>query len=310
MFRKLFMIGAACSLLVACGEAVEVPPAHVGKVLTKNGYKPDTVPPSKFRLDWCWWYCDRLVLVQAADFPYKEEIRIFMPRDQLNLAADVRLTLAIDTAPEALDSIFAKVTPRIGDVDGDGERDQVVTVSQVYETYGQPIVRDVVRSVLAKHEINEIASSREAVNAEIAQAIRDAFAHTPLVAKRVGLGDVQFPEIIVAQKEAAAKRRIEIERAEADKQVQLVELQTQLEVAKARRAIEREKAEAIREANAIYAESVSERWLQYRQLEVLEKMAVNPNTVFVPYGALDEVGMSQRMYSEQARVQKQTAEAQ
>ena len=54
-------IGAVALSLGACAERVEVPPAHKGKILTKNGYKPETVSPSKFRLDWCWWYCDKLV---------------------------------------------------------------------------------------------------------------------------------------------------------------------------------------------------------------------------------------------------------
>jgi len=71
-------------LLTACGDKVEVPPAHVGKILTKNGYAPETIPPSKFRLPACWAYCDKLVLLQAADQGFKESMEVFMPKDSLN----------------------------------------------------------------------------------------------------------------------------------------------------------------------------------------------------------------------------------
>lgn len=36
--------------LAGCGQAVEVPPAHVGKITTEDGYKENLIPTSKFRL--------------------------------------------------------------------------------------------------------------------------------------------------------------------------------------------------------------------------------------------------------------------
>lgn len=46
------------------------------------------------------------------------------------------------------------------------------------------------------------------------------------------------------------------------------------------------------EENKIYAESVSERYLAYRRLEVLERLAKSPNTKWVPFEALGTVGQS------------------
>lgn len=51
---KRFITGfliAAAVVLAGCGQKVEVPPAHVGKVMTKNGYQEGTIGTSKFRLD-------------------------------------------------------------------------------------------------------------------------------------------------------------------------------------------------------------------------------------------------------------------
>jgi len=295
--RTMLTLGAV-SLAVAlgaCGERVEVPPAHKGKILTKNGYKPETVPPSKFRLDACWAYCDRLILVEASDVGIEEQFRLFMPKDQLNMSFDIRFTLSVRDDQQAIDSIFARIPP---DIDRGGYLK--IATTKIYQTYGQPVMREVIRTVIANYTINEIASSRDTMNAELVSAVTKALQSTPLTVKRLALADVQFPDVITKQKEAAAQRRIEIEQEEANKQIALVKLQTELEQAKMRRAIRRERAEAAREENAIFAESVTEKYLAYKKLEVLEAMAKNPNTVFVPYSALDEVGMSQRIFTQEA----------
>ncbi len=273
------------------GQRVEVPPAHIGKILTKNGYAPESIPPSRFRLDACFWYCDRLVLIEASDTGIKETFKLFMPREQLNMSFDVRFTLAVRNDAQALDSIFDRVTSKGG----------VITISRIYDIYGQPIMREIVRTAMAKYTINEVASSRERINAELRDVVTKALSSTPLSIKRFSLADVQFPEVITKQKEIAAQRRVEIEEQEAKKQIALVQLQTELEKAKLNRKVRRERAEAAREENAIYAESVSDKYLQYRRLEVLEKMAINPNTVFVPFDALGTVGMQQRIFAKEAR---------
>lgn len=280
-------------LLAACGEKVEVPPAHVGAVLTKNGYKPELIPPSKFRLEACWAYCDRLVLVETADKGGVEEFRLFMPKDQLNMEFDIRFTLAVSDDPKTVQTILNRITAQpVGE-----EATPTITTNKVYETYGRPVVREVVRSVVAKYSINEVASSREKVNAEVYEAVTSALRGTPLQMRRLAFADIQFPDVITKAKELAAERRTKIEQAEAEKQIKLVQLQAELEASKAERAIRRERAEAAREENKIFAESVSDEYLKYKTLEVLEEMARNENTVFVPFDALDTVGFQQRVFT-------------
>jgi len=278
--------------LAACGESVQVPPAHKGKILTKNGYAPETVTPSKFRLAPCWAYCDKLILMQAGDEGIKETFRLFMPRDQLNMSFDVRFILAIRDDEASIDSVFNRVVPKRYE----NYNQALITTERIYAIYGKPAMREVVRSAMAKYSINEVASSRERVNAELTEAVAGALGSTPITIKRFSIADVQFPDVITKQKEVAAQRRIEIEEQEAKKQIALVQLQTELEKAKLNRSVRREKAEAAREENAIYAESVTDKYLDYRRLEVLEALAKNPNTVFVPMEALGSVGMNQRVF--------------
>lgn len=296
-FRSIALVCLAALAVGACdiiGEKVQVPPAHTGKILTKNGYKPDNVPPSKFRLDMCWFYCDELILLELSDTGMKESFRLFMPRDQLNMSFDIRFTMSIRNDPSSIDSVYARIPASdAGDMDAGG----LITSRRVYETYGQPVLREVIRTIVAKYEINEVASSREAINAEVYAAVTHALEGTPISVKRLAFADIQFPAVITEAKEKAAERRAAIQQAEAEKQIMLVNMQTELERAKAERAVRREKAEAAREENEIFSESVTERYLQYKALEVLEAMANNPNTVFVPFGALDTVGFSQRVFN-------------
>lgn len=295
MKGSMFAVVAAVLLalvLSGCGKRVEVPPAHIGKVLTTNGYKPDNVPPSKFRLDFCffWQACDALILAELSDTGQKESFKLFMPKDQLNMSFDIRFTMSIRNDAKAIDSLFSRIPPV----------NRLIASQRVYVTYGQPVLREVVRTVVAKYGINEVASSREAINAEVYAAVSKALKGTPIAVKRLAFADIQFPQVIVEAKEQAAKRRAAIQQAEAEKQVMLVNMQTQLERAKADRAVRRERALAAKEENTIFAESVTDEYLQYKRLEVMEIMAGNPNAVFVPFEALGTVGLSQRIFKERS----------
>lgn len=294
---KFAYVMLAGLLLVACGERVEVPPAHVGKILTKNGYQPDTIPPSKFRLEPCWFYCDTLVVAQASDVGIEESFELFMPKDQLNMTFDVRGTFAIKTDDNSINQIFDRVLSR--PVDG-GNYSAVVTFADVYEVYGRQVLRDVIRTALAKYTINDIASNRESVNADITDAVTKGLSHSPLFAIRIGLADVQFPKVIVDAKVAAKEREVAVQRAQADFEVRKVELEKELEEARLQRNIGKENAKRVAEENEIVSASVTSDYLAYRQLEVLETMAENGNSFVVPMGALDSIGLQQRIFTQGA----------
>lgn len=290
------------ALLGSCvwGDKVEVPPAFVGKVLTKNGYKPETVPPSKFRLDACIWYCDKLVLLEAADKGMKEEFNLFMPKDQLNMAFDVRFTMSVASDEKSINAIYNRIPAR----GYEGYKSPIISANKVYETYGRPVLRDVIRQIVAQYSINEVATNRERINAEVFNAVTEALKGSSLNMKRLALADVQFPKIITTAKEAAAERRIKIEEAEAQKQVRLVELQAELEQARMEKNIRKERAQAALAENQIFAKSVTKEYLEYKKLEVLGVLANNPNTVFVPYKALDTLGLQQAIFNNDAEVRK------
>ncbi len=276
------------STLTACGTKVEVPPAHVGKVLTKNGYAPGTISPSKFRLQPCMAYCDRLVLLQANDSGFKETMTVFMPKDKMNLDVEVRGTLSIPTTEVVVNAIYDRVTSQ--PVEGEREM-SIITTGTVYDIYGRQALRGIVRSEIVKYQISDVLEQREAIGANIHAAVQKKMkaTDTPLIVSRFELADVQPPKVIVDAQQKAKEREIDIQQAEADAQVKMVEAEKDLEVAKKERLVDREKAEAIAEQNQIAADSITPEVLEYKRLEtakeIYQALAQSNNVIIVPADA-------------------------
>tara|TARA_R110000744_G_scaffold367134_1_gene476491 strand:- start:130 stop:1023 length:894 start_codon:yes stop_codon:yes gene_type:complete len=282
----------ATTLSGCYGKKVTVPPAFEGKVLGKNGYLPDTYPPSSFRLASCWALgsiCEQLILIDKSDKGMVEKFTLFMPKSDLTMSFDIRLTASIKDGKT--DAILNRVQPVMTPT---GK--QVIQFDNVYDTYAKPIIRDAVRSVLAEYTIDQVASSRDAVNAELVVRVGEALKNTPVGLKQFALASVEYPEIITKRKEQAEERRIEIDQEEARKQVELIKIQTSLEKAKANRAIRRENAEAAAEENEIAAKSITPQYLEYKKLEVLMELAQSGAAVFVPFDALGTVGLQQKVF--------------
>ena len=262
--KRLFSIFAvliAAMALTACGDRVEVPPAHVGKIMTKDGYQDNLIPTSKFRLDWCWFYCDRLVLLDVSDKAYQESMSIFIPEDKLNLGVTVRATLSVN--PKKTTELFNAISPESGE-----GATSVIANAQVYKTYASQIIQAEVREYLSQHSISQIASSNEKINADLGTRLGKAIeARTPFSVRHVGITNLQYPDIITKAQEAAAERREAIQQEEAQTQVSAARLERELREARLQRAIEKEKAETEAIAQSTLAASVDARVLQLRKLE-------------------------------------------
>lgn len=247
--------------LTACGEKVEVPPAHVGKIMTKDGYQDNLIPTSKFRLEKCWAYCDRLVLLDVSDKAYQESMSIFIPEDKLNLDVTIRATLSIN--PNKTAELFTAISPK-------EESDQVSTIANetVYRTYASQIIQTEVREYLSKYSIAEIASSNEKMNADLrTQLSKIIEARTPFSVRYVGITNLKYPKIITDAQESAAERREAIQKEEAQLAISKAQLERQLQEAKLQRAIDKEKAETEALSQTVLAQSVDARVLQLRKLE-------------------------------------------
>ena len=281
-FRNALVVSALAVSLAACGLNVEVPAAHVAKIMTKDGYKADTIGTSKFRLDSCWAYCDKLVLLDASDQAVSEKMELFMPEDKLNMTFDLRLTMIIN--PNKYEELFARIPP----VDQNGV--DIISWNKAYVTYAQQIVRAEAREFLSDFTIAEIASSRETINARLSQRLTKSINEkTPFQVRYVGLADIQYPKIIVEAQENAAERREKVQQEEAQLQISKVQLERQLQEQQLQRKVDVEKAMAEAEVARIQSQSLTSAYIRYRELQILEKLAESDNKVFVPSAMLDSV---------------------
>ncbi len=262
MIKRMLAVAAIVLGLAACGEKVEVPPAHVGKVMTKDGYQENTVPTSKFRLPWCWTYCDKLVLLNASDQAVSEELTVFMPEDKLNLKTTVKVTLSLD--PKKVDPLFSSIAPVF-----DKETDTTyIPLNKVYQTYAQQIIMTEAREYLSRYSIAEVASNLERVNTELREQLTKSIqARSPFTVRNVGITNVDYPEIITNAQENAAERREKIQQEEAQLAISKVSLERELQETRLRRQIELEKAQIEAQAQRIQREVVDEKVLKLRELE-------------------------------------------
>lgn len=295
MKRLLSILSVGCMAIVlsGCGERVEVPPAYVGKVLTSEGYREGNIPPSKFRLPVCLTLCDKLVVLEASDYPVQETMKLFMPKDQLNMAFDVRATLRIENTDSVVDSIFDRIPSQ---QTKSSMNHGVISFDRVYKTYGIQKFRSITRQVMANYTINEIATNRQRIEKELFDRLAKAMQETPIKVMTVALADVQFPQVIVEAKELAKEREVAIEKAEAEKQIALAKAQAELELAEKDRAVRLTKAQTIKEENELVAKSVTPQYLAYRRLEVMEALGGNTNAVFFPTEMMDNIGLQNRVF--------------
>lgn len=287
-----FLVIGALTLLAACGEQVEVPPANVGKILTPQGVSADLIGPSRFRLPFCAFpgqICSKLITVEASDRAFEENMEVFMPKDQLLLTFDLRATVTL--MPDQADVVFDRLT---GTATGYGRH---IGMDAVYGTYAAQRIRTVARAVVAEYSIADITANREAIEARLTNEIQNSLKDTPIQSKFIGLADVKFPQIIIDAKVAAEERRIAIEKEKAQREIELTKQEAALVVAKAEQAVRLTKAETILKENELTARSVTDNYLKYRYLEVMEEMAKGDGVVFFPYEAMNgNSGLSNRIF--------------
>lgn len=261
--RNSILVASLALALTACGSKVEVAPAHIGKIMTKDGYRAGTVGTSKFRLDACWAYCDKLIVLNVADQANTEVMEIFMPEDKLKLRVAIRTNLTINQ--KRAESLFNSLPPS-KEVDS---RTSAIERELVYKTYAQQVILTETREYLSQYTIAEIASSMEKVNSDLRTRLSKSLEErTPFSVRYVGITDIKYPDIITDAQENAAKRREQIQSEEAQREIDKVRLERELNSATLQRKIDVEKAEADAQVDATRANALTPAVLKLRELEI------------------------------------------
>lgn len=268
-FKSTLLALALAASLSACGTKVEVPTAHTGKLMTKDGYQPDTIPTSAFRLPACWSYCDKLVLLDTSDKAKTENMTIFIPTDKLNLEVGLRVTLSVN--PKETNSLFATLPPQPApEGTENASRIRYIGWDQIYNTYAQQVILTEAREYLSKYSISQISSSMEKVNADLRVILQKKIEdRTPFTVRYVGITNIKYPSIITQAQENAATRREQIQQEEAQLQISNVKLDRELQETRLQRQIDVEKAEADAEADRVRAQAAQNpAVIKLRELEI------------------------------------------
>ena len=270
------------SLSGCFGEVVEIPTAHRGVISTASGLKDEILPPSKLRLSSFCRVCDNIIIGEVSDYGKTETMQLYMPKDRLNITVETRGTFATSDKSEDLKMIFGRVTPMPVN-----SRVSKVPANAVYDTYAQQIIRDRVRSVIAKYDIATLMANREEVGAELREEVRKALEGRPVKVLNFGLADIQPPKVIIDAEIKRKAREIAINEAEANKQIRLKEAEANLEVAITQQAVELKEAETQVMVEKKLKEGFSQAYVAQRGLRILEQLAGSTNKViFMPTEAL------------------------
>lgn len=278
---KMLMVSAVMLSLVGCGFYT-VPPAGKGKVLSTSGYSADVKETGKYLL----WGRDEMVILDTSTQTYGEAISVKM-MDNLDLKFTVKFRTRIAGDDKVINSMFNDIK----------HEDYQVTLPMVYRVYGQDVVQSVARSVVGKYTTEEVAANFDKITADMYSQLTAKMKGSPLEMSNITLANLDYPDTVDQAYNAQAERKLEIE-TEANRQaVSMVKKTNELKLAEANYAIEMKKAETLRDTNATTSAGLSDKLLAYRALEVQEKMAENKAAVFVPYDAIGNTGLSNRMFS-------------
>ncbi|HMO19033.1 MAG TPA: SPFH domain-containing protein [Oligoflexia bacterium] len=260
------------------GPRVEVPTAHVGKVMHSGGLDDDLRGTSSFRLPWNPLGLNPAVLVtvEASDRQKSETLSIFMPKDQLILELDVRGTYSISKEKDRVNPIFSRRTAKM--VSGHVRN---ISFDDVYETYAEQLVLTYTRNVLTKYSIDYVLSHREEVNKELENVLHKALSKTPIIIDHFGMSSLQPPELIVVAQKLARERVIEIERAKADRLVRLTEADARLAVARKQQMVDLLQADTQRQVGFMLSKGVNLPFIQQRSLSILDEISGQEKKIFI-----------------------------
>ena len=277
------MIITVLALSMAACKRVTVPPASKGKVLSASGYSQDVKEPGKYWLA-AW---NNMVLLDVSTGVQVEPVSVKMA-DRLDMTFDVRFRTRINGSDRIINSMFNDIR----------HQNYQMTLEMIYNVYGRDVVRNVGRSVLSKYTAEEVPINYDKIVQELREAIVVALENSPLEVSNITLGKIDYPRTVTEAIEAQAERRLAIETEENQQAIEMVKRRNELELEQANYEIRMTRARAVRDENETVAEGINPMLLQYRQLEVMEKIAESGNAVFVPYESLHNVGLQNRMFSQ------------
>lgn len=280
--KNLFVVMLLAVVAISGCSREAVPPAAKGKIISTSGYSADVKETGKYTL-WLW---EDLVILDTSTQTISETITVKM-KDDLDLTFNVNFRTRIGGSESTINAMFNDIK----------HQDYNVTLPMVYNVYGRDVVHRVAREIVSGYYTKDVSRNFKKINVDLHTALVEAMKVSPLEVSNVTVGNLQWPKVIVDAIEKQQERELAIQTEANDQAVKMVQKKNELKLAQADYEIRMTKAKAIRDENKMTAEGLNPVLLQYRQLEVMEKMAENENAVFMPFEAMMTPGGQNRIYS-------------
>jgi hypothetical protein len=276
------LIVSLCLLAVAGCNRVTVPPAHLGKILSPDGYSTEVKQTGKYTIG----MREELVLLDTSTQTVSETMRVKM-LDRMDLQFEIRFRTRIGGGDKTINSMFNDIKVQ----------DNLVSLQQVYGVYGRDMVQTVARSVVGKYRTEDVGTNFDQINKDLQIKLKEAMANSPLEVSNVTLANLKYPDVITQAIEKQSERELAIKTEENQQAIEMVKRENSLKLAQAQREIDLTVARTLRDQNEITAAGISPNLLAYEALKVQALMAENKNVVFAPYQAFGTPGMSNKVFN-------------
>lgn len=291
MFKKLssLLIVSSVFLLTACDY---VPLGYNAKIVSA-GTSVETAPvkeSGKYFL----WGTESFVFMEKSTQIFTEQIKTKIADDQ-DLTFSVNVRMMINETPENIQFLYTHTPIQTIKLPDSGDS-QVITLESIYNIHARNEIKNIARSIISKYKTEDIPKNFDKIQNAFSTEIVKRMENSPVSISSVTLDSLVYPETYTTSVEKRNQRELALQIEKNQQAIELAKRTNELELAKKDREINKEKAESIREQNEITSKGLSPALLQYRALEVQEKMASNQNTIFVPYEALTSSGLQNRIY--------------
>jgi len=274
----LFAMILAALVFTGC-DREQVPAGYKGKVLTSKGWKSDIYPPSMVHVDKTFTTIpEKLYLVETTTRKYVQPIEVVLA-DKLTLSANIIFTGRIVNDKKILNFIFNDMPVT--------DKDRKIQFDEVYNTYGKMIVLNTSRDVISKYNVDNINKNYGRITKQLYNELTDRLKGSPIQIDNVTIGDIKYPKTVTDAINRAKERRMKIEEAKAQVQIDLEKARGQEEVSKAMYRVKMMEAKRIRDYNKMIQSGITSNLLELRKLEVQEKLAdsikENKNVIYMPF---------------------------
>jgi len=267
---------AILTILMFSGCNEQVPAGTKGKILGKNGWQPEVYPPSKVWVDATFtWTPEKLFLIQTTTQKFVQPIKVLL-KDKLTLNAEIVFRGRVTTDEKVINALFNDMPMN----------DNIVTTTEVYNTYGKMVVLNTAREVISNYNVDEVNTNYARITVELYNAIKPKLKGLPIEISDVTLGNIQYPKIVTEAIEAAKQRRMEIEKEQAQVQIELTKAKGREEVAKANYRVRMLEAKQIRDYNKMINSGLTKDLIELKkievQMEIAKNLKDNKNVIYMP----------------------------